>query len=125
MADELPRADNAHVAVHEDGADVVFEHRIEPGPSDRSYGIHVARLAGLPATVIERARTLLDELERGPAASPDGGGDDGRQGAFFGVEPGAGSALEAELAALDLEAMTPLDAMSRLAALRERAREGR
>ncbi len=125
VADELPRADNAHVAVHEDGADVVFEHRIEPGPSDRSYGIHVARLAGLPATVIERARTLLDELERGTAASPDGGGGGGRQGAFFGVEPGTGSALEAELAALDLEAMTPLDAMARLAALRERAREGR
>ncbi len=123
VAAELPRADNAHVAVHEDGADVVFEHRIEPGPSDRSYGIHVARLAGLPAAVVERARALLDELERAPAADPDG--ERGRQGALFGVETGTGSELEAELAALDLEAMTPLEAMTRLADLRARAREGR
>ena len=126
VAAELPRADNAHVAVHEDGAEVVFEHRIEPGPSDRSYGIHVARLAGLPAVVVERARTLLDELERGAAASP-GDGERGRQGALFGVETGAdaGSELAAELAALDLEAMTPLEALTRLAELRARAREER
>ena len=126
VAAELPRADNAHVAVHEDGAEVVFEHRIEPGPSDRSYGIHVARLAGLPAVVVERARTLLDELERGaPAASADEARS--RQGALFGVETGtdAGSELAAELAALDLEAMTPLEALTRLAELRARAREGR
>ncbi len=126
VAAELPRADNAHVAVHEDGAEVVFEHRIEPGPSDRSYGIHVARLAGLPAVVVERARTLLDELERGAAtASPDEAR--GRQGALFGVETGTdpGSELAAELAALDLEAMTPLEALTRLAELRARAREGR
>ena len=126
VAAELPRADNAHVAVHEDGAEVVFEHRIEPGPSDRSYGIHVARLAGLPAVVVERARTLLDELERGaPAADRDDAR--GRQGALFGVETGtdAGAELAAELAALDLETMTPLEALTRLAELRARAREGR
>ena len=68
VAAELASADNAHVAVHDEGGEVVFEHRIEPGPSDRSYGIHVARLAGLPASVVERAGALLDELEGAPAA---------------------------------------------------------
>ena len=123
VADELASADNAHVAVRDEGGEVVFEHRIEPGPSDRSYGIHVARLAGLPASVVERARILLDELERdrtetleapeerAPAAAV-------LQGALF----GGGSEVEAELAGLDLEAMTPLEAMARLGELRDRAR---
>ena len=123
MAAELGSADNAHVAVHDEGGEVVFEHRIEPGPSDRSYGIHVARLAGLPASVVERARTLLDELEgdhmevaetpvAATAAAPT------IQAALFGGE----SAIEAELAELDLESMTPLEAMRVLGELRERAR---
>ena len=124
MADELATADNAHVAVHDEGGDVVFEHRIEPGPSDRSYGIHVARLAGLPASVVERARTLLDELEGAPAAQRIEGGERApaamvMQGALFG---GGDSEVEAELAALDLESMTPLEAMTKLGELRERAR---
>ena len=63
LADILPRVRNAHVGVHEEGAEVVFEHRIVPGPSDRSYGIHVARLAGLPPAVVTRAEHLLLELE--------------------------------------------------------------
>src|SRR3990172_7636496 len=63
LADVLPRVKNAHVAVHEEGNDVVFEHRIVPGPSDRSYGVHVARLAGLPAAVVTRAEHLLGEYE--------------------------------------------------------------
>ena len=124
VADELATADNAHVAVHDEGGEVVFEHRIEPGPSDRSYGIHVARLAGLPASVVERARTLLDELEGAPAAQPVEGGERApaaavMQGALFG---GGDSEVEAELAELDLEAMTPLEAMTKLGELRERAR---
>ena len=58
----LPRLANAHIAVRERGHEVVFLHRIEPGPSDRSYGIHVARLAGLPDKVVARAREILDRL---------------------------------------------------------------
>ena len=69
LADVLPRVRNAHVAVTEAGGEVVFEHRIVPGASDRSYGIHVARLAGLPGAVVSRANHLLDELEaRGHAS---------------------------------------------------------
>ena len=123
VAEELGSADNAHVAVHDEGGVVVFEHRIEPGPSDRSYGIHVARLAGLPASVVERARTLLDDLERDPEeASPRRSPAAVLQGALFDATVKQASEVEAELAALNLESMTPLEAMTRLGELRERAR---
>ena len=68
LADVLPRVRNAHVAVREEGTEVVFEHRIVPGPSDRSYGIHVARLAGLPSAVVTRAEHLLHDFESPGAA---------------------------------------------------------
>jgi DNA mismatch repair protein MutS len=59
----LPRVRNYRVAVAERGEDVVFLHRVEPGGADRSYGIHVAQLAGMPRPVVERARELLAQLE--------------------------------------------------------------
>ena len=59
-----PRLRNANVAVKEDADDVIFLHRIVPGGADQSYGIHVARLAGLPGSVLERARTILAFLEK-------------------------------------------------------------
>ena len=122
VADELASADNAHVAVHDEGGEVVFEHRIEPGPSDRSYGIHVARLAGLPASVVERARTLLDELERAPTEEAEAPERAPAAAAMQGALFGGGGEIEAELAELDLESMTPLEAMTALGELRERAR---
>ena len=121
VAHALGSADNAHVAVHDEGGEVVFEHRIEPGPSDRSYGIHVARLAGLPASVVERARTLLGELERDPAERMERApAPPVVQAALFGG--GEASEIEQELAELDLESMTPLEAMAALGELRRRAR---
>ncbi len=123
VAEELGGADNAHVAVHDEGGEVVFEHRIEEGPSDRSYGIHVARLAGLPASVVERARTLLDELESDPGdVVPRAPAQPILQGALFDGVAAQESEIEAELAELDLESMTPLEALARLGELRERAR---
>ncbi|MCA9829923.1 MAG: DNA mismatch repair protein MutS [Dehalococcoidia bacterium] len=120
LAGLLPRVHNAHVAVREDGADVVFEHRIVPGPSDRSYGIHVARLAGLPAPVVARAEHLLAELETGRSApnpqretSPSA-----TQPSFF-AEP---SAAESALAELDPDALSPLEAIQKLYELRALAR---
>ena len=80
LAEKLPRLANAHVAVKEWGDGVVFLHRIEDGPADRSYGIHVAQLAGLPPGVIERAKVVLaelesertvEELERSPRKRPE------------------------------------------------------
>src|SRR6185503_11463190 len=69
LADVLPRVRNLHVGVHEEGSEVVFEHRILDGPSDRSYGIHVARLAGLPGAVVTRAEHLLGEFEASRAGT--------------------------------------------------------
>ena len=65
LADKLPGVENATVAVKEWDGDVVFLHEVRRGAADRSYGVQVARLAGLPATVVERARVVLDALEKG------------------------------------------------------------
>ncbi len=64
LASSLPRARNLNVAVREWGDEIVFLHRIDEGGTDRSYGIHVGRLAGLPALVLKRAAEVLDRLER-------------------------------------------------------------
>ncbi|MBH77904.1 MAG: DNA mismatch repair protein MutS [Dehalococcoidia bacterium] len=123
VVEELDSADNAHVAVHDDAGTIVFEHRIEPGPSDRSYGIHVAQLAGLPAAVVKRAQKLLDELEEPHPQSqrrevvPR---DPGIQNSLFDEQ--IQDKITSALAEIDLESMTPLEAMAKLGELREQAR---
>ncbi len=101
LAATLPRVRNFSVAVTEQDGQVVFLHRIVAGGADRSYGIHVAELAGMPAPVIERAREVLAALE---AARRDGAGGAASAGAAA-AAAGAQtpSAVEAELAALDLD----------------------
>jgi DNA mismatch repair protein MutS len=120
LADVLPRVRNAHVAVHEEGSEVVFEHRIVPGPSDRSYGIHVARLAGLPPAVLSRAERLLGEFEAG-GDRPDPGAASAAiaQVSFL---PGP-SPVEVALGHMDVDGMTPLEAIQRLYELRALLRE--
>lgn len=121
LAAELPRVRNVHVAVREWRDEIVFLHSVAPGGTDRSYGIHVARLAGLPDEVVSRARALLREFEQGaPAPAPPAGGDTG-QLALFPATPHP--VLEA-LAGLDPDVMTPLEALTTLHALRRRLREG-
>jgi len=116
LEDVLPRVRNAHVAVHEEGSEVVFEHRIVPGPSDRSYGIHVARLAGLPSAVVSRAEHLLRELEaaRGAPRSLAPNGHVPAQPPLF----GGPSPVEEALARLDVDGMTPIEAIQKLYELR-------
>ena len=70
LADKLPRVSNATVRVTEWNGDVVFLHEVVPGAADRSYGIQVAKLAGLPPAVVERARVLLAELEKSEREKP-------------------------------------------------------
>ena len=113
LADVLPRVRNAHVAVREEGTEVVFEHRIVPGPSDRSYGIHVARLAGLPSAVVTRAEHLLHDFESPGAAGQPPARSNGHgtlQPSLF----GAPSAAEAALRALDIDGITPIEAIQKL-----------
>jgi DNA mismatch repair protein MutS len=118
LADRLPRVTNARVEVLEDGDAVTFLHRIVPGGADRSYGIHVARLAGVPASVLVRARQLLADLERERPVAGSGGGvpDQLSLGIAAPQHP-----VIAELAQLDIEGLTPIAALNKLAELRERA----
>lgn len=65
LSERLSRVANATVSVKEHGGDVIFLHEVRRGAADRSYGVQVARLAGLPDAVVERARVVLDALEKG------------------------------------------------------------
>jgi DNA mismatch repair protein MutS len=65
LARRLPGVKNAHVTARDWGDHVVFLHKVEPGPADRSFGIHVAKLAGVPKPVLERAKDILSKLEKG------------------------------------------------------------
>jgi DNA mismatch repair protein MutS len=122
LASILPRVRNYNVAVTEQGGEVVFLHRILPGGADRSYGVHVAQLAGLPRPVTLRAQELLEELEasrsepRRVGARPRS--QESPQLPLF----AANSALLRELAEIDVDSLTPLQAITRLYELAERAR---
>jgi DNA mismatch repair protein MutS len=124
---------NYNVAVDDsgdgdDGDDVVFLRRILPGKADRSYGVHVARLAGLPPGVINRAEEILGDLESSGAAGPrrmlerpkrQGKATPMQVTLFADVHP----VVEA-LRALDVNALTPLDALNRLFELQQMANRG-
>ena len=110
LADRLPRVRNFHVAVREWNDEIIFLHKVRPGSTDKSYGIHVARLAGVPAPVIDRAKALLSELEASRAVQLERA-DASQLGLF---EP-APHPLAIELAKLELSRLTPLDALNILA----------
>ncbi len=119
LAETLPRVRNFNVAVAEEGGGVVFLHRILPGGAGRSYGVHVGQLAGLPRAVVARAQELLEELET--ERDPPRRAESLPQLPLFGQ---ADEALRKELASLDPNALTPLEALQRLYELSERARRG-
>ena len=124
LPQSLPRCSNWNVAVHETGDDVIFLHKIVPGAANRSYGIHVARLAGLPRDVIERADTILDQLEADhhdaqgkPKIPPRKTRAQRRQLSLFAPPPHP--VLE-ELKTLDLDQLTPIAALQELARIKQR-----
>jgi DNA mismatch repair protein MutS len=123
LADATPGVVNFHVEVREWKDDIVFLRKIVPGRSDRSYGIQVARLAGLPATVIARAREILqaleqDELTRGGRPSLSGAPADprGQLGLF---QPPVEDPVRDALAAVDVDRLTPLEALTLIADLKK------
>jgi DNA mismatch repair protein MutS len=128
LADALPNVSNFHVVVREWKEDIVFLRKVVAGRSDRSYGIHVARLAGLPPGVVSRAREILDglerdELSRGGRPSLSGAGTDTRQQlGLFQAMP-AENPVVARLRAIDTDRLTPLQALSLLADLKHEAGE--
>ncbi len=119
----LKRVKNYHIAVKEEGSDLVFLRKIIPGATDRSYGIHVARLAGVPLKVTQRAKEILKEVENGSAITR--GKDSARytQVVLFGTEDKKDSPVVEELKKLNVDAMTPLEALNALAAMKKKAGE--
>ncbi|MDE2944424.1 MAG: DNA mismatch repair protein MutS [Gemmatimonadota bacterium] len=140
LAESLPRAAAFNVAVRETGEDIVFLYRLQPGGSDRSYGVHVARLAGLPSDVVGRAARILHVLESGPwgaggrgaalaeagmgqlslfeaaAPGPEGGpAPSGAPGDAESADIAAAREVLEKLAGLELDGMTPLEALNTLA----------
>jgi len=113
LAEVLPRVRNYNVAVSEEGDRVVFLRKIVPGGVDRSYGIHVAQLAGLPRVVIQRAEEILEELEKGAPRSPSRSLKEGKTQQLSLFTMGPHPVLE-QLKKLDLMTMTPLEALNRL-----------
>jgi DNA mismatch repair protein MutS len=113
LAERLPRVRNQRVEVLEDGETVRFLHRVVPGGADRSYGIHVAALAGLPAAVIARARLVLAELERQRPLEPP------EQQLGLPIEM-APDPLRKELEELEPDSLSPLEALQKLYELRSK-----
>jgi len=125
LTESLAHARNYNVAVREAGEEIVFLHRLEPGGADRSYGIHVGQLAGLPAPVVTRAWQVLQllEEEHHVAGRPLPPVPDTSQLGLFAGERGAHPLLD-ELAKIDVNTLSPLEALSRLAAMQRRLTEG-
>ncbi|MGE5762273.1 MAG: DNA mismatch repair protein MutS, partial [Gemmatimonadota bacterium] len=115
LTEQLAHARNFNVAVREAGDEIVFMHRLEPGGADRSYGIHVGRLAGLPAPVVARAAEVLRllESEHHVAGRPAPPPPDASQLGLFAGEASVHPLL-GELARLDVDALSPLEALKQL-----------
>ncbi|HEY1420468.1 MAG TPA: DNA mismatch repair protein MutS [Candidatus Dormibacteraeota bacterium] len=111
LAETLARVRNQRVEVLEEGDTVRFLHRVVPGGADRSYGIHVAALAGLPSSLIARAKQVLGELERQRPLEPP----ELQLGLPLEVVP---DALRRELEEIDPESLSPLEALQKLYWLR-------
>ena len=122
LARNLPGVRNFSVAVTEDEGRVVFLHRIVPGGADRSYGVHVAQLAGLPRAVVNRAWEVLADLEnsgdaRGPSVRVNAKEPALQIPLFQPEQP-----LKDALLEIDVANLTPLEAINKLYELQERAR---
>ena len=128
LADALPTVSNFHVVVREWKEDIVFLRKVTAGRSDRSYGIQVARLAGLPPAVVARAREILtglerDELSRGGRPSLSGEGVRSRQLGLFQAPEPADPPVVLKLREIDVNHLTPMQALAMLAELKREAGE--
>ncbi|HEX75657.1 MAG TPA: DNA mismatch repair protein MutS, partial [Dehalococcoidia bacterium] len=124
LASFLPRVKNFNVAVTEEGGKVIFLRKVVPGGADKSYGIHVAQLAGLPMSVVHRAQEVLAGLEsshprRKQYKAARSKKALAQQLPLFGDK----SPLVDEISQLDIDSMSPLEAISKLYELRQKAKE--
>ncbi len=125
----LPGARNAHFAVKEEAGGIVFLHRLVPGSTDRSYGVHVARLAGLPDDVLQEAERLLTALESEGVALPSARRGRARaprytQAVLLTESRENGSVLEEELRRIEVDRLSAEEAATKLRDLADRARRG-
>ena len=133
LADELPALRNFNVAVRESGDQILFLHRLQPGGADRSYGIEVGRLAGLPQAVIARARRILALLEgeqlvsglQRPAGVPAPGAPRPAGADQLALFSPASHPLIDQLSSIDVNALTPIQALTLLAELSDAAKPAR
>jgi len=124
LADSVPGVVNCHVVVREYKDEIVFLRKVVPGRSDRSYGIQVARLAGLPSSVVDRAREILqnleqDELSRGGRPSISEAGRTQQQLGLFQQPAAEEHAVVKALREADVERLTPIEALNLLAKLKK------
>jgi DNA mismatch repair protein MutS len=136
LARSRPRVKNFNVAIREWRQEILFFHKLTPGGSSRSYGIQVARLAGLPDEITERAREILAHLEGGAATAPPGlpelkakafrSSREGEPGIQLPLFPKTADWLQRRILGLDPASMTPLSALQTLHDLKEEvlAKEG-
>jgi DNA mismatch repair protein MutS len=124
LADRHKGVCNMHVAVREWNDEIVFLHKLVEGGTDRSWGIHVARLAGVPRPVLERAKQVLSDVEKDAedlaprlARGAKAKKDDAQQLSLFAPRP---SEVESEIKALDLDRVTPIEALMLLRELRSK-----
>ncbi|WP_226578969.1 DNA mismatch repair protein MutS [Halobacillus litoralis] len=128
LDEELEHLKNVHVRAEEYEGNVVFLHQIKEGPADESYGIHVAKLADLPDSLIQRASSLLEQLESATSSKEVSAGKEAEeQLTLFVEEPKPKkskshqpTSVEKHLESLDLMEMTPMDAMNELYQLQKR-----
>ncbi len=113
LAEKLEAGANAHLRAREWKGDLIFLHEVAPGPADRSYGIQVAKLAGLPKSALERARAVLARLEASGGAARIQIADDLPLFATI-MEQTAPSALETALVAINPDTLSPKEALERL-----------
>src|SRR4029077_13369373 len=117
LSEKLPGVHNARVTAREWGDQVVFLHKVEPGPADRAYGIHVAKLAGVPKKVLTRAQSLLQTLEENARrVSPGQPVEELPLLAGLKSDPAydAFRIWLQELENLEINSLTPLDALIKL-----------
>lgn len=126
----LPRARNYNVAVAEQGEDIVFLHRVLPGGADQSYGVHVARLAGMPRPVVERAKELLKQLEsvdnhhKSPTKAAKNAANDDLPQQLSLFEAPTHPVLDA-LQSLEVDTLSPIEALTKLYELKRLVMDGK
>ncbi|MBP7409880.1 MAG: DNA mismatch repair protein MutS, partial [Flavobacteriales bacterium] len=138
MSDTFPRIRNANVAVREMDGRVLFLRKLVPGGSDRSFGIHVAQMAGMPKPVVDRAKKVLAHLERSHAGDLGDSGDEPTakrtsvkgltaepQLSFFQLDDPALESIRDQLNDLDIDTLTPVEALLKLNEIKRMAGAGK